>query len=169
MVSDPVEVDHRPSTVGSMIALMTAIATTVLLVTVFLLGAVFAGIGTAAVGVAALGGPRGVGRAGVGLLLGGVLVAALGGASPTFVLAAAVLVVVAWDAQANARGLGHQVGRRATTIRAELAHTGGTLVGGTLAAGAAIGAFIVVPGGWPLTALVLVFLGAALLLVWLEA
>ncbi len=168
MVSDPVAVDPRPSTVGSMIALVAAIAATMLLASAFLLGAILAGIGTAAIGFTALGGPRDIGRAGVAVVLGGVLAAGLGGASPTFVLAATVLVVVAWDAQANARSLGQQVGRRATTIRAELAHTGGTLIGGTIAAGAAIGAFIAVPGGWPLTAIGLVFLGAALLLVWLE-
>lgn len=168
MVNDSVRQDRRPTLAGVASAVLAATATTVLLWSVHPIAGGLAAIGTLALGFAAGGGARRQSTMGVGLLLVAVLVGGVGGGPPELVVATAILVVVAWDGLAQARDLGRQIGRRAETIRSQLAHSAGTLIGGTIAAGATVGVYRSIPGGWPLTALALVFLGAALLMIWLE-
>jgi len=59
------------------------------------------------------------------------------GVDPGLVLAATVAAVVAWDAATTAITLDRQVSPRAETARAELVHSGATLVVGTLVGGLA--------------------------------
>jgi hypothetical protein len=69
--------------------------------------------------------------AGAGLLFVGVVTSGVvRGASELQLLVAGVASVLAWDLGAQSVSLGGQVGRRAQTRRAELAHAGGSLVAG---------------------------------------
>lgn len=169
MVADAVTLDDRPTVAASIVATLAGAVTAVVMLPVFALSGLVAGVGAVVIATATRHGGRVQGHLGVAIVFVAVLLGALAGVSPPVILAATVLVVVAWDAVSHAHGLGRQIGRGAETIRAELAHTAGTLVGGAVAAGATLGVYLAIPGGWPLTALALVFLGAALLLIWLEA
>lgn len=72
------------------------------------------------------------------LLLGGVVYAGALGLSPQALVVATVGAVLAWDGAVTAAGLGEQLDREATSRRAELVHTGSTLV-----AAAGVGAVVV--------------------------
>jgi len=84
--------------------------------------------------------------------------------APTFVVLLAVSgAVVAWDLLDNAVSLGEQLGREASTGRAELVHVGGSAVVGLAVSLGAYGLYTVVGGGKPLSALVLFLLAAVAL------
>lgn len=77
--------------------------------------------------------------AGTGTILLGVFVSGiLYDASVLALLAGTAATVVAWDCGEQAINLGEQIGRAATTWRAEVVHEGGAVVVGGLAVGLAV-------------------------------
>ncbi len=95
------------------------------------------------------------GAFGLAIVVGGGL-----GASPAAVSIAALSAVVAWDVADHAHDLGQQIGREARTRRNELAHLGGSLLVGAIAAAIAFGTFLGMAGGQPTTALAFLLCGA---------
>lgn len=99
--------------------------------------------------------------AGAGLVFAAVLLAGVTRVADRFaLLAGTVGVVAAWDAARYAATLGQQVGRTATTYRAETVHVTATLLVGAAFVALAEAAWAVGVSGLPLAGLV-VFLGAA--------
>lgn len=106
---------------------------------------------------------RGTGRLqtlGTVALFAGVLVAGVAGASPPAMLVATGATVVAWDASENALGLGRQVGSRAGTRRAVLAHTGATATVATLVGALALLVYRTARTGQSTTVVVLLLLAS---------
>lgn len=93
------------------------------------------------------------------LLTSGIIRAASG----TVLLAATIAMVVAWDAAEQAVNLGEQVGVRASTGSAELAHAVGSIAVGAVAVGLALGGYRAGVEGVPLTGLVFLAVGAVML------
>lgn len=141
-----------------------------------LVGAVFtAPGGTVAFGLAALGIPvlalgafRGrralVSAGGLLVVVGAVLGGAFGAPTAT-VIAATAAAFVAWDVGEHGVGLGEQVGTRARTRHAVLTHAAGSalVAGGT--AVVAVAVFTAGPSGRPLSALLLLLVGAVIVTV----
>lgn len=101
---------------------------------------------------------------GCGALLIGVLAAGVEGLPALPTLASVTATVVAWDAGHHAVGVGEQLGRETRTVRAELPHVGATAAVGLAVALGSYAAFLVVPGGLPVAAVAVAFLGAIALL-----
>lgn len=98
---------------------------------------------------------------GAGLVFAAVLLAGVTRVADRFaLLLGTVGVVAAWDAARYATTLGQQVGRTATTHRAEVVHVAATLLVGAVFVALAETAWAVGVTGLPLAGL-LVFLGAA--------
>jgi hypothetical protein len=87
------------------------------------------------------------------------------GASEVQLLLAGVATVLAWDLGEQAVSLGKQVGRRARTRRAELAHGAGTLVAGAAVLVAALGVAALDVSGLSLTGFVALLIAAFALVV----
>lgn len=96
----------------------------------------------------------------IGVLMSGVV----HGASRLQLLAAGAATVVGWDTAEQGINLGEQVGTRATTWSAELAHAAGSVVVGAVAVGVAYGVYTIGFEGVSLTGLVLLLGGAITLI-----
>lgn len=108
---------------------------------------------------------RGRGRylvmAGTAFLFMGVLMSGVvHGATRLQLLAGGAATVVGWDTAEQGINLGEQVGSRATTWSAELAHAGGSVIVGAIAVGVAYGVYAIGFEGVSLTGLVLLLGGA---------
>lgn len=98
------------------------------------LAVLFAGLWPSRTGV-----QRALVTAGTALLFVGVVASGVvRGASLPELLLATVATVLAWDSAEQAVSLGRQVGRRASTARAELTHAGGTVLVGVVVVVAAL-------------------------------
>lgn len=157
------EVDRSPSAFGRALALVAG----VLALAAAALGAVLA-IPLGALGLLAL--AVGVTRSartwvsvGAGGLFLGVAVAGVEGAPPEPLLVGAVGAVVAYDAGTNAVEVGRQLGRAASTGRAEAVHAAASLLVGALAVAVGYGVYRAATGGQPVTALALLLLGVVAL------
>lgn len=154
-----------PGVLGSVLA---GFGVSAIIVEYTIMATVVAVAGVVLLTVGGLRGIRQLALTGVGLLLAAIVLAGVFGIAAGAALAAGVLTALAWDLQHNAFSLGKQVGRSASTIRAELTHGGATLLGGTIVAGVAYGIFLMSPGGWPMSAVILAILGGFLLVLALE-
>lgn len=105
---------------------------------------------------------------GGGVLVVAVLVAGYGSAPRGLVLVATVASVVAWDAATTAITLDRQVTPMAETARAEIVHSGATLAVGAVLAGGVYLVTLLPRGTTPVTAAVLVIVGAIALLAVLD-
>lgn len=161
-------IDRRPSRVGGGVAVAATAAVVLVLGAVDLLAGLLAAIGLTCFVAAVAGGYRRFVDAGAAGLLAAVAMGGVGGVSVPSLLVAAVLAVVAWDALDHGFGLSAHVGRGATTLRNETFHAGVSLVGGIAVAGVTYGVYVVVPSGWPLTALIMVMIAAMFALLALE-
>jgi len=160
-VSDPV-IDTRPPTghagvVGG-VALVGAVALVVSVnaLAFGLLGALLLAGGTA------YGSARVVGLGALSAL-GGVAVGAISGVGVVFLLVATAGVLVAWDAAHQALDLAETVGRGAESKRALSVHAAVTGGVACIAAGVGYAVYLVVGGGRPVGALVLLLAGGVLL------
>lgn len=154
---------HRPSTLGSSIALFAGVAS--------LLGLALASIEALAVGLLGLallaGGlfapaRRLVTLAGACFLLA-LLVAGVRGGGPEPLLAAALGAVLAWDVAEFALGVGEQLSREADTARLEGVHAATSLLVGVVGAGVVYGVYLAGGGGQPASAVVFLLFGAVVL------
>lgn len=87
------------------------------------------------------------------------------GASEVRLLVAGIAVVVAWDLGEQAVSLGGQVGRRARSHRAELAHASGSLVAGAAILAATLGVAALDVQGLSLTGFAVLLVAAFALVV----
>lgn len=105
---------------------------------------------------------------GVMILLIGLILAAIGGAAVSTMLAAGVLAVTAWDLLDHGFSLGEHVGRSARTIRSELVHGAATVLVGTGTAAILLVGIELIPSGWPVGAVVFALLAGMFALLALE-
>jgi hypothetical protein len=156
-------IDRSPSRFGLLLAAaatMTALAAllfvspTATLVTLFGSFVLAAGVELDRVTVRDLG---------VVVMMGGPVAGGLVSQTASPLLLAAVAIVVARDAADNAVDLGAQLGARTRTRRAEAVHAAGTMLVGIGAALVGYIAFQVAGGGKPVTAVVVLLVGAVVL------
>lgn len=124
-----------------------------------------ASIGWLLVGLALLAGDRRVLTAGAAALALGTVAAAGVGAPLSAALVGAAAAVLAWDVGQNAIGIGRQLGRAATTARAELVHVFASLAAGGCIVAVGYVAAAVSRGGRPIIAVVFLLLAAGLVAV----
>jgi hypothetical protein len=157
------EITRKPSSLGSSLSMVAA---------------------TLGLGGAALGAPGALAPAALGVLLvglglfrvsrrlvtlggaalfAGVVLAGVQGAPPESILLGALGSVLAWDVAEHAIGVGEHLGREADTTRIELVHAATSLLVGVFGAGVCYATFLVAAGGQPVSALVLLLLGAVAL------
>lgn len=157
------EIDRRPPLRGG-VAAVALLAVLTLVESVYApYAAPFGALAVlAATAAAARGWRRAATWAGFLAFLGAV-VAGVQNAPPVVVLLGVTGAVVAWDLLDNGVSLGDQLGREASTGRAELVHAGGSAALGLGVSFAAYALYTVVGGGKPLSALVLLLLAAVAL------
>lgn len=102
-------------------------------------------------------------------LFGSLLVAGVLGMAPEYLLGAAFLTAMAWDAGLLAVGLAEEVGRDVSTLRVEVVRLSSSAV--VLAVGGASGYLVFrhVSGNHPMLALVALLFGAIMILAALQA
>lgn len=102
-------------------------------------------------------------------LVGGLVFASFVGMTPSLVLLAAVLTVVAWDVSRNALGIAAEVGNSSSTTRIELVHAISSIV--VFAAGSSISyaVFVGTLGQESVPALAALLIGVFALLIALRA
>jgi hypothetical protein len=164
---EPRHFDYRPTTIASALALIIG----TIAVGASLAGGSAALVALAGLGTAMFGLRRGESRLitlGAAVLFGGVLLAGVFGAPPEPTLLAAAATVVSWDAAQHAVDLGQQIGRQASTERAELVHIAGSALVAITAASVAFLVFQTLASQSTL-ALVLLALGGLLLAALLRA
>lgn len=158
------EIDRRPTPLSALVALAAASVVAIAASVGSTAGGALAGLGVVALAPAVLvGSPRLV-DGGALALLAGVALGGSGDAPELWVLVATVAAVVAWDAGQNAISLGRQLGRDASTARAEVAHSGATVAVGTTTAGVAYVVFLFAGGSRPLSGVVVLLVAVAILL-----
>jgi hypothetical protein len=158
------EITRRPTRSGSAIAVAAAGVATVTALFGNLGAGGIAAMGFAIVGFALLGGRRGLLDLGALVLFGGVAFGAVRGAAILWVLFGTVATILAWDAGGTAMSMGRQLGREASTTRAEVMHAvvGGGV--GLVAIGTGYSMYLLASGGQPVSALVVMLLAIALLI-----
>lgn len=127
--------------------------------------AVAGAVGVAAVVAGLSAGSRPVFSVGVAVLFGGVVAAGVVGLPPAFLLLAAFLTVVAWDAGRTGFGIAAEIGRETPTRRIEVVQLASSAV--ALVAGASVGyaVFRSTTSGGPVVALVALLVGVGFLLI----
>lgn len=166
--ADPVDPAHRPAVVTgglSIVALLLAVFASVFYSPYVLAGGV---VGLMVVGAGLQRGSRRAVTLGAAAVLTGLLAGGIDGVPPVPMLASVTATVLAWDAGHHAIGIGDQLGREATTIRAELPHVGGTVLVGLVAGAGSYAVFRVGPSGQPAAAVIAMLFGAVLLLATLQ-
>lgn len=161
-------VDERPPVAAVVAAVVMALAATLFLASANITAAVAAAIAIPCLVIAGYTGSRRALAAGAGTLVLAVVMVGISGGSPDVVVASAVLAVVAWDVLEHGISLGEHVGRSARSHRSLLAHGGATLIVGVLLAGAGLVGLAVIPGGWPIMALVVAVIAGVFALVALD-
>ena len=152
----------QPTTFSAGIALVFAISAALLgTTTIFsiLLGA----FGVVVFGSGLYLGTRRVLLLGDILVLFGVLISGLFGASSLVLLTSVTLTVLAWDLGEQAIGLGEQLGPEANTLRGEVVHVSAGVLVATVGGGIGYALFVVSTGGQPLTAVVILLLAVVIL------
>lgn len=161
-------IDERPPVAAVVTAVVVALAATLFLASANLTAAVAAAIAIPCFVISGYTGSRRALAAGSGALVLAVVMVGVAGGSPDVVVASAVLAVVAWDVLDHGISLGEHVGRAARSHRSLLVHSGATLLVGVLLAGAGLIALAVIPGGWPIMALVFAVIAGVFALVALD-
>ncbi|MFC6766841.1 DUF7519 family protein [Natrinema soli] len=128
-------------------------------------GLAIASVGWLLLGLALLVGDRLVLTIGGAGLVLGTFVAAGDGAGVLATLVGTTASVLAWDVGQHAISIGRQLGRAATTVRAELTHVLASVTTGTVIVVLAGAASVLVTGTQPLVAVTLLLLGGGLVAV----
>ncbi|WP_092891052.1 DUF7519 family protein [Halopelagius inordinatus] len=157
------EITRSPPVVGSSLSLVAA---TVALV--FAALSAQSAVAPAAVGVFLLGvglyrASRRLVTLGSAALFVGVLLAGVRGGVPEAVLLSALATVLAWDTADHALGIGEQLGREAHSSRLVFVHAATTLLVGVFGSALCYAVYLAVGGGQPVSAVVLLLLGAVAL------
>jgi hypothetical protein len=165
-VRESVEVDHAPSRISGVLAVMAGVIALVSVSLTTVLALLFGLLGVVGIagGIFGLESRTGV-VVGSSVLFVGVLVAGVSGAPAPILLAATIATVVALDLGQNAVSVGRQMTTAAFTRKGEFVHAVGTVVVSVVVAAIAYGVFTVSPSGQPVSALVLLLL-ATVFLVW---
>lgn len=166
MIED--DIDRRPTVISVGGGVLAGFGIVLIFAQYTVIATAIAGIGLLALTVGGYFGMREVIPFGTGMLILSLLTAGFLMVPPSALLAAGVFAVLSWDLLSNGLILGKQVGRNARTVKAELAHGGATLLGGTIVAASIFGIYSVSPGGWPLAALILALLAGLLFAIVLE-
>ena len=159
----PVPVERSPALLSAAVAVVAAAAASVLLAVSPLL-LLASAVGTALVVVAVVRGSRRALVAGTGSHFAGLLLAGVYGMAPGYVLAAALLVVLAWDVGEYALTIGREVGRAPPTLRVEVVHVAGSVAVYSLAATVGYVLYRSTTGGQPMLTLVALVVGGMALL-----
>lgn len=168
MVLVTVTADHRP-TLGSVGGATVALGLlAAVLATVDMSAAVPAVIAISFFVFAGVSGSRKAMTLGVMAIILSLIIGGIVGASPSTLLAAGVLAITAWDVLDHGFSLGNQVGRTASTRRNELVHGGSTLLVGTGLAAVLLVLLSLIPGGWPVAAVMFALLAGMFALLALE-
>jgi hypothetical protein len=159
----PTDLDTRPSRFGGSLALLVGFVGLLALVLVPL-AALVGAVGLLALVLGVRRGTRAAVTGGAAGLFVGVLIAGVFGAPSELLLLATAATVVSWDVAENAVGLGNQLGREADTARAELVHAAASVALAVSAATVGYLGFRFGGTGNPITALVLLLVGAVVLI-----
>lgn len=157
------EIDRSPTRVGSALALSAGALALAPGASTVGAGVLVGALGLLSLLNGLLFARRGLVTLGSTLLVAGVLVAGVEGASTLLVLWGVVAGVFAWDVGQNALCLGEQLGHEAETVRAELLHAGSSAAVGLGTAALGYGVYLVGTGGRPVAAVVLLLFAAAAL------
>ena len=161
-------IEHRPTIVSSAFGLIAVGLAASVLADGDLLGGLLAGM-AAIVFILAIGGPnRRVFNIGIVVLVLALVVGALTPTPLTSVLAATILAIIAWDQFETAFTLGDQVGGNQPTARVEVFNAGATTVVGATGGVIIYAVYLSIPTGWPLTAIIVMLIGALFVLLALE-
>lgn len=165
---DDEDIDRRPTVPGVVVGVFAVLAIVMLFNQYSMAVTAPVAIGLIGILVGGYTGRRQLASVGVALVVIAILMAGLYNYPVSTLLASGVLAVVSWDAIDNGFALGRQLGRAADSRRAAVLHMAGTILGGTVVAGAIYLIYVLSPAGWPLTALVLTTLAALLLALAIE-
>jgi hypothetical protein len=158
------EIDRRPTPLSAVLALAAASVVAIAASVGSTAGGALAGLGVVALAPAVVAGYPRLVDGGALALLGGVALGGSGNAPELWLLVATVAAVVAWDAGQTAISLGGQLGRDASTARAEVAHSAATVAIGTTTAGVAYVVYLFAGGSRPLSGVVVLLVAVAILL-----
>lgn len=155
----------RPPRLAASIAVIAAVTGAILAAPG---GTVAFGLAALGIPVLAVGGFRGrralVSAGGLLVVVGAVLGGAFGAPVST-VVAATAAAFVAWDVAEHGVGLGEQVGARARTRHAVITHAAGSALVACATTVVAVLAFTAGPTGRPVSALLLLLVGAVIIAV----
>lgn len=157
------EITRSPPLVGSSLSLVAAAVALVAATLTAQSAVVPAAAGVLLLGVGLYRASRRFVTLGSAALFVGVLLAGVRGGVPEAVLLAALATVLAWDTADHALGIGEQLGREADSSRLVLVHAATTLLVGAFGSAVCYAAYLAVGGGQPVSALVLLLLGAVAL------
>jgi len=162
-------VDRAPARASSVVAVGAGVVSLAALAVGGAFALVPGVLGLVLVVLAVVGGSRAWLTTGSGFLLLGALFAALASGTALLPLLGAVAAMVGWDVGENGIGLGEQLGRAARTRHAEFTHASASVLVGLVTVVVGYAVFLTSSGGQPLSALVLLLVGAVVLLVALRA
>lgn len=162
-------IDRSPTRLGSGLALGAGLVALAAAGPYSAASGLAATLGVVLLVAAARVGDRRLVSVGAVALLGGVLVAGVAGASTGSLLVGVGATVFAWDAGGTSIDLGAQLGRAADTRRLEIVHAAASAGVATASAAVGYAVFLVMAGGQPVTALLLLLLAGALLVAALDA
>lgn len=157
------EITRSPPALGSSLALASATVALVAATLTARSAAVPAAAGVLLLGIGLFRASRRFVTAGSAALFSSVLLAGVRGGVPEAVLLAALATVLAWDTADHALGIGAQLGREADSARLVVVHAAATLLVGAFGSAVCYAAYLAVGGGQPVSAVVLLLLGAVAL------
>lgn len=155
-------VDRSPARTSAGLAIGMAVIATILLPTPVAL--VLGVPGTVLVAAGSITGARRSIGYGLFSLAIGIVIAGVSGVDPISLVLSTLLAVLSWDAGRYAITIGEQLGRDAETTRIELAHTALNATVGIAGTGLGYATYLVVSGGQPVLAVILLLSGAVVLL-----
>lgn len=152
------EVTRRPTRSGTVITVVAATMATLSTLSGGATALAIAAIGLSLIGFSLLVARQRLLDLGALVLFAGIALGAIRGAAVLWVLLGTIAGVLAWDAGGTAMSMGRQLGREASTVRAELMRT---VVGagvGLVAVGIGYVMYRTASGGQPVGALVVMLL-----------
>ena len=162
------QIEHRPTAISWAIGLIAIVMATIVLAAGELIGGLLAGFAGLIFLIAVGRSDRSVFNIGIAVLVLALIAAAITPTPPTSVLVATILAVIAWDQFETAFTLGEQIGVNQPTARLEIFNAGTTALVGAIGGGIIYIGFLLIPTGWPLTAIIVMLIAALFVLLAIE-